>query len=269
MGLNFIDIASWQSGIDLNAVFDRNQGTRPLHGVMVKATQGMKYVNPRCDPWVQWLIATGKLWGFYHYLDHTDPVAEAKRFVQDTINYFGHGVPAADFEGTIVNNYGTIYLRHFVETVYGETGVKPLIYCNLGTIQRDVDGFRSLAADGYPLWLAQYQNMNTQIGFLEFPWQRGSYAPFDHITMHQYSSMGKLNGYSGVLDFDLFYGTAEDWKAMALPGKVEPEPEPTPDPEPEPAPEEDWLEDWIEYEQAEADRHLAKVAELKARRAKK
>lgn len=241
MSLNFIDIASWQSGIDLSAVFDRN----PLHGAVVKATQGMKYVNNRCDQWVQWLIANGKLWGFYHYLDNTDPVAEAKRFVKDTINYFGHGVPAADFEGNIVNTYGTIYLRRFVETVYEETGVKPLIYCNLGTIQRDPNGFRTLAEDGYPLWLAQYASMNTQIGFVEHPWQRGSYAPFEHITMHQYSSMGKLNGYDGVLDFDKFYGTAEDWKAMAMPSKPEPKPEPTPEPEPQPTPTPDMGRDAI------------------------
>ena len=234
MGLNLIDIASWQSGINLDAVFEKN----PLHGAVVKATQGMTYVNPRCDPWVQWLIAHDKLWGFYHYLDHTDPVAEARRFVKDTINYFGHGVPCADYEGSIVNNYGTYYLRRFVETVYEETGVKPFIYCNLGTIQRDSNGFRTLAQDGYPLWLAQYQNMNTQIEFVEHPWQRGSYAPFERITMHQYSSMGKLNGYDGVLDFDLFYGTADDWKKFATPdgGGVEPEPVPDPEPSPEPAP---------------------------------
>lgn len=261
MSLNFIDIASWQATIDLQAVFEKN----PLDGVFVKATQGLTYVNPKCDKWVQWLIANKKLWGFYHYLDSTDPVAEAKRFIRDTENYWGHGVPAADYEGTIVNNYGTYYLKRFVETIYEETGVKPFIYCNLGTIQRDVNGFRSIAADGYPLWLAQYQNMNTQIGFNPKPWQIGSFAPFDHKTMHQYSSMGKLNGYPGVLDFDLFYGTAEDWKAMAMPSKPEPEPEPEADPEP--SPEDDWLLDWIEFEQAEADRHLAKVAELKARRA--
>lgn len=234
MGLNFIDIASWQSGINLDAVFANN----PVHGAMVKATQGMTYVNPRCDPWVQWLIAHDKLWGFYHYLDHTDPVAEARRFVKDTINYFGHGIPCADYEGSIVSNYGTYYLRRWLETVYEETGVKPFVYCNLGALQRDVNGFRTIAADGYPLWLAQYKNMNTQIGFLEHPWQRGSFAPFERITMHQYSSMGKLNGYDGVLDFDLFYGTAEDWKKFAAPdgGGVEPEPVPDPEPSPEPAP---------------------------------
>ena len=55
--------------------------------------------------------------------------------------------------------------------------------------------------------------------------------------MHQYSSMGKLNGYDGVLDFDKFYGTAEDWKTMAMPSKPEPQPEPEPEPQPEPTPD--------------------------------
>ena len=259
MGLNFIDIASWQATIDLATVFEKNP---LLHGVIVKATQGLTYVNPKCDKWVQWLIANKKLWGFYHYLDSTDPVAEAKRFIRDTENYWGHGVPALDYEGTIVNAYGTYYLRRFAETVYEETGVKPFIYCNLGTIQRDVNGFKTLAADGYPLWLAQYQNMNTQIGFNPSPWQSGSIAPFEKKTMHQYSSMGKLNGYPGVLDLDLFYGTAEDWKAFAQTSGGGIEPEPVPDPEPE----DDWLADWIEYLEGEKQRIQAKIDELKARR---
>ena len=260
MGLNFIDIASWQSTIDLAAVFEKN----PLDGVFVKATQGLTYVNPKCDKWVQWLIENKKLWGFYHYLDSTDPIAEAKRFIRDTENYFGHGVPALDYEGTIVNAYGTYYLRRFAETVYEETGVKPFIYCNLGTIQRDVNGFKTLAADGYPLWLAQYRDMNTQIGFNQKPWQIGSYAPFTHKTMHQYSSMGKLNGYPGVLDLDLFYGDENDWMAFAQPSGGGIEPEPVPDPEP--IPEEDWLADWIEYLEGEKQRIQAKIDELKARR---
>ena len=41
--------------------------------------------------------------------------------------------------------------------------------------------------------------------------------------------------------------------------------EPEPDPDPAPEPKDDLLREWIEYEQAEADRHLAKAAELKAR----
>ena len=32
--------------------------------------------------------------------------------------------------------------------------------------------------------------------------------------MHQYSGNGRLNGYSGPLDLDKFYGSVEDWNKM-------------------------------------------------------
>jgi len=64
--------------------------------------------------------------------------------------------------------------------------------------------------------LAQYASAtNPQYGFNPTPWQSGSYAPFDKITMHQYSSLGRLNGYSSNLDFDLFYGDINDWNKFA------------------------------------------------------
>lgn len=226
MSLNFIDIASYQADINLPSVFAQN----PLDGVIVKATEGLGYVNPYCDRWVQWLIQNDKPWGFYHYLNGHDPVAEAKRFVKDTINYFNDGVPAADYEGAIVSAYGTYYLKRFVETVYAETGVKPLIYCNLSTIQGDVNGFRSLAENGYLLWLAQYAS-NTPMGFQPHPWQKGSYEPFKKITAHQYSSCGRLSGYPGNLDLDIFYGDVEDWYQIAGKNGAQPKPQPTPAPD--------------------------------------
>ena len=174
------------------------------------------YVNPYCDRWVQWLISHNKPWGFYHYLAGHDPAEEAKRFVKHTENYFGHGIPAADYEGNIVSEYGTYYLRRFLETVYNETGIKPLVYCNLGVIQADVNGFRQISDEGYPLWLAQYRyNTTLQVGFLNEPWQSGSFSPFKRITIHQYAQTGRLNGYEGNLDFDKFYGSIEDWNALA------------------------------------------------------
>ena len=210
MSLNFIDIASWQAGINLDAVLEQN----PLNGIIVKSTQSINYVNPYCDKWVQWAIKKGLPWGFYHFLDYTDPVEEAKFYIKHTINYFKDGVPVADYEGSIVSAYGTYYLRRFLETVYDETGIKPLVYCNLSTIQGDVNGFRAISESGFKLWLAQY-SYNAPSTFVAQPWQQGSYAPFKTITMHQYSSNGHLNGYNGNLDLDIFYGTADDWAALA------------------------------------------------------
>lgn len=258
MALNLIDIASYQSNIDLAAVFAQN----PLHGVIVKATEGLGYVNPNCDKWVQWLRKNGKLWGFYHYLNGSDPRAEAERFVRDTKNYFGEGVPFADYEGQIVSSYGTYYLRRFLETVYELTGVKPLVYCNLSTIQSDRNGFRQIAEEGYDLWLAQYASSNPQYGFRATPWQNGSYEPFERITMHQYSDHGRLSGYGGNLDLDIFYGTEANWLWYARAHG----PATTPsEPAPGPVSEQDWLQDWIDYLQAEIDEKQAKIDELRAR----
>lgn len=222
MSLNFIDISSHQADINLDIVFGQN----PLDGIIVKSTEGQGYVNPYCDRWVQWCIRNGKPWGFYHFLNSHDPVAEAKYFVKNTINYFNDGLPAADYEGNIVTEYGTYYLRRFLETVFDETGVRPLVYCNLSTIQADVSGFRSIAEEGYPLWLAQWAGNITN--FTPNPWQKGSVEPFKNITVHQYTDRGKLNGFSRALDLDVFYGTVEDWHKLANKSDT-PEPTPVPD----------------------------------------
>ena len=265
MALNFIDISSHQGDKSFNIakVFEENP---TLAGAIVKSTQWQDtardnmYVNPYCDPWVQWLIKHNKPWGFFHYLDGHDPTEEAKRFIKHTKNYFGHGVPAADYEDRIPREYGTVYLRKFVETVYAETGIKPFVYTQLSYIQADVDGFRQLAEDGYPLWLAQYlYNVTLQIGFRETPWQQGSYYPFDHITMHQYAHTGRISGYNDDLDLDLFYGDLEGWSKLA--GEKSTQPGTTQ----ETASDADWLQDWIDYLQAEIDEKQAKIDELKAR----
>ena len=220
MSLNFIDISSWQKGLDLGAVFGKNAS---LDGVIVKSSGGSSYVQPTCDSWVQWLISHNRPWGFYHYLDddykHSSGKVEAEFWVKTCKNYFGKGVPWADYEHP-AKDKGTKYLREFLDTVYSLTGVKPGVYCSLSVVQSQ--DFKEIASAGYPLWVAQYANNNAVYGFQENPWQKGSVSPFDRYVMHQYTSCGYLNGFSGRLDFDKFYGSAGDWKALAM-GK-EPEP---------------------------------------------
>ena len=50
--------------------------------------------------------------------------------------------------------------------------------------------------------------------------------------MHQYSDHGRLNGYTGDLDLDLFYGTSDDWKAIARSNEIVPVPSEPVQPEP-------------------------------------
>ncbi len=249
--LNFIDISSHQKGMDLETVFSQND----LQGVIVKSTEGTSYVNSYCDPWVQWLIKNDKPWGFFHYLNGNDAVKEANYFVKNCQNYFGDGMPAADYESRVVNTYGSIYLLKFLKEVYALTGIKPFVYCNLGVIQADQSGFREIVEYGFPLWLAQYYyTKDTTIG--NNIMQVGSYYPFDRITMHQYSEHGRINGYSGYVDLDIFYGDRSDWESL-LSGTHKPIPEPPQ------SPENEWIMEGIEYWEGEKAEIQQKIDKLK------
>lgn len=225
--MNLIDIASWQAGLDLATMFSKNPS---LGGVIVKMTQGTGYVNPEAAKWVDWLVKKKKPLGLYHYLDTAGAEAEAKHFVSNAKPYIGKAVLAIDYEGDTLR-MGTGYLKACLDEVYRLTGVKPLVYCSQSVTQSQ--NFSAIASAGYRLWMAQYASMSPVAGFTENPWHKGSVSPFDGFIMQQYTSNGKLNGWSAGLDFDKFFGDAAGWAALAG-GSVEPAPSPSPDPEPTP-----------------------------------
>lgn len=213
--MNFIDIASWQRGIDLSAVFAQN----PLHGVIVKATQGTTYVNPDFDTWAKWLTEHDKPLGLYHYLDGGDAEKEAEHFYNTVRSYVGKAVLVADYEGEALSK-GTYWLKRFLDKLQELSGVKAMIYCSLSVI-REQD-FSALTS--HPLWIAQYADMATVNGFVDKPWQSGSVSPFSHYAMHQYTSCGRLKGYNGNLDFDQFGGSYSAWLELSRGEEIRPAP---------------------------------------------
>ncbi len=221
--MNLIDISSWQRGIDLQSLFRLNPS---LDGAIVKATQGTGYVNPDFSAWVKWLSDHDKPFGFYHYCDGGDADAEATHFYNAVKPYIGKGIPVADYEGEALLK-GTAWLKRFLDRFCALSGAKAMIYCSLSVVREQP--FNALT--GYPLWIAQYADMNTVYGFLDTPWQKGSVSPFNSYAMHQYTSCGRLNGYSGNLDFNKFYGSYAAWNALCK-DEDKPAAEPTPTPTP-------------------------------------
>ena len=113
--LNGIDISSWQGDIDLSKM--------DLDFVIVKATEGLNYVNPYCEPKVQQARSLGLKWGFYHFASGTDPIAEADWFVKNCVGYFGEGIPVLDFEADAVAR-GPEWARKFLSRIYERTGIQ-------------------------------------------------------------------------------------------------------------------------------------------------
>lgn len=194
MAMQGIDISGWQEGLDLARV--------PCDFAIIKATQGVGYVSGACDPHVQQAIALGKPFGFYHYVDGSGATAEADFFVDNCVNYFGAGLPCIDWESMQNAAWGnTGYLRELVRRVIDRTGVKPLIYASASAFPWDVAQALDCGA-----WVAQYAN-DDATGYQDIPWNEGAYP----CAIRQYSSHGRLDGYSGNLDLDKAYMDAGGW----------------------------------------------------------
>lgn len=224
MTLNGIDIASYQTGINLTVV--------PCDFVIIKATQGTGYVNPDCDRAYQQAKRAGKLRGTYHYVGGGNAVAEADYYVNNIKGYLRDGLLAIDWEAEQNGAWGNeAYLEQLVRRVIERTGVKPLIYSMASRYAQVAAVAKKLDCG---LWIAEYADMNPT-GYQAHPWREGAYA----CAIRQYASTGRLNGWGGNLDLNIAYMTREQWAKYVNPGgKPAPAPsKPAPAPaKPAPAP---------------------------------
>lgn len=206
--LNGIDISSWQAGIDISNV--------DADFVIVKATGGTGYTNPYFKSMANATIKSGKLLGLYHFArEATSPgtaVAEADHFVNAAKSYVGRAVLVLDWERDY--SLGPTWVKKFCNRVYKKTGVRPLVYMSK-SYTRSYDW--TSVAKNYQLWVAQYSLEYLQgTGYVSQPWTDGfGYGAWDGPIMYQYTSAGRISGYSGDLDLDIFYGSKADWEALA------------------------------------------------------
>ncbi|WP_225048517.1 GH25 family lysozyme [Lacticaseibacillus kribbianus] len=211
MTLNGIDISS------NNQVNGRylDAGSAPASFVIVKATEGVGYQNPAMVANLAQARAAKRLIGLYHYLRNNDPVREADYFVGVVRPYLGQALLALDIEDApLLSQAGPDHGLIFLQRVVALTGVRPLVYTNRS--EEQARNWAKVAAAGFGLWLAQYNNYNVVNGYAPRPLP----APprwWPKATLFQYTASGRLPGWSGALDFDVFNGNAADWANLAKP----------------------------------------------------
>ena len=125
-------------------------------GVIVKATQGTSYVNPRCNHQYELAGQLGKLRGLYHYAGGGNPEAEAQYFINNIKNYVGKAVLILDWESYQNASWGnTSWARRFVDEVHRLTGVWCLIYVQESALWQVAN-----CANTCGVWVAKYLSMN-------------------------------------------------------------------------------------------------------------
>lgn len=216
MSMRGIDISNHQG----NAGFKISNYLHQIDFCICKATEGLYYVDPYCDVFVQTLRSAGKPWGFYHFAAEGDPHAEAEYFYRNCLAYFGKGVPVLDWEA----DQSVDWVNRFTARIYELTRVHPWIYANPWRFnQGGVD-------QNCMRWIASYPNVISP----PLDYDPGEPPQTDGLVgAWQFCSDGRLPGYSGNLDFDVFYGDADAWQRYVIgdnaqqsapePAPVEPE----------------------------------------------
>ncbi|WP_267202470.1 GH25 family lysozyme [Limosilactobacillus kribbianus] len=174
-------------------------------GVIVKATQGTGYVNPRCNH--QWDLAgsLGKLRGLYHYAGGGNPVSEAQYFISNIKNYVGQGILILDWESYQNASWGNSnWARQFVDEVHRLTGVWCVIYVQESALWQVAN-----CANTCGVWVAKYASMNWNSWTL--PNMGVSAGAFGALTGWQFTG--------GDMDRSIFYISKEGWQALANPGR--------------------------------------------------
>lgn len=207
MALNGIDIAKYQKGINISALTTTDF-------VIVKATQGTWYTSPTFVEQYAAAKAAGKLLGIYHYAEGTDYKAEADHFLDIIGDRVGEAILCLDWEDDDNSLFNTgkdnAWVKNWCDYIAKKTNVKPLVYIQKSALNR-VSGIGD-----YGLWVAQYAN-NNHTDYQATPWNEGAYT----CAIRQYTSHGRITGYSGNLDLDKFYGDAAAWKKYANPGNAQ------------------------------------------------
>ena len=209
-----VDISNWQAGIDLAAV-------NPDF-VIVKVTQdagAYATTNPNHVEQIEAALSLGRPTGVYHYVgggdngNGADALAEANRFLAATAAT-GHADDvfyAIDWESIENSAWGNpAYLSIIVGKVQSATGKPVLLYASSSSFPWQV------AQDyGCVPWVAQYAD-EEPTGWDANPWSDGSWNPDGR--MHQYAGTGRVPGYGGDLDLDVWHASEAALRALAPSG---------------------------------------------------
>jgi len=209
-----VDVASYHSGIDFAA-------TPTVDFAIVKATEGRGYRNPAMAAQMASAKAAGKLTGLYHFVSAGNSVEdEVANFLATAASYTDF-IPVLDFEPA--DRSRTDWAAAWLDQVQAALGVRPWIYMDQSTSLREWPGVKGRT----PLWLARYPaRPSTVLGQLpDDSWT----APGWDVVAWQYTADGRVPGWGGILDLNVYYGDHASWARYCVRRTHTPPTPPAPD----------------------------------------
>ena len=205
--LNGIDVSHWDEmplldGIDF---------------VIIKATQGKNFIDPKMKMHASSALQNGKLIGFYHFANEdNDPEGNAKFFTSAVKDYLGKCILCLDWERESSSNdatrQGADYVLRWCSEVERITGVLPLVYMSK-SVTYEYD-FGNVVNGGYKLWVAKYPPVEHPTFTMAESWGIPYVGNWGKPTIWQFCSDGYVNNSPSLYDLDVFYGNKKDFTDM-------------------------------------------------------
>ena len=213
-GVDMSDV-QLKGGIDLPAFYEKHK--EDIDFYIIKCSRAAESVNTSFKPWADFLHNAGSLWGAYMFLNNDGRKVGAKKeadyFCDQMDPYIGEAALFVDYEGPDMGfAAGETYLLECLQRIRERTGVTPAVYAQQDRVKR----LGAIQAAGFPLWVAKYGKNQERTSLSKTETIPASeIAPYKAAIIYQYSSELHLDGYSGDLDADIFFGGPAEWRALA------------------------------------------------------
>ena len=204
MALYGYDISKWQSV---------GTGDSAKDFLIIKATEGMGYVDPSCDKHYQRAKGQGKLLGVYHFArpdlnkGAAGAKAEAAYFVKNCKGYIGQAILVLDWEQPGTTGQVS-WAKAWLDEVYRLTKVRPLIYMSASVVNGN--NWFSIASN-YGLWIAGYPSAYN----VKKPATPTAKAMPYKIGAWKFWAIWQYSSGAGTLDYDIANMDKTAWDKYA------------------------------------------------------
>ncbi|HSC53908.1 MAG TPA: GH25 family lysozyme [Phnomibacter sp.] len=198
-----IDVSRYQQRVNWSMVRKMKDGDISIRFAFIKATEGSDLLDRQFAR--NWKKARqhNVIRGAYHFFtDESSGHEQAMYFIKNVELLPGDLPPVLDIERYTGNDPEDFVhnIDVWLKVIEEHYGVKPIIYSNAAFYNTYLED----AFEGYPLWVAHYQNKKQPS--VQREWQ-----------FWQHNEQGRINGINAFVDFNVFNGSEASFQKMLVP----------------------------------------------------
>lgn len=197
-----IDISHYQGEVDWEKLIQNQAEDYPFAFIFVKATEGGDLKDENFQHNFAAARRYGLIRGAYHYFNPETSAAKQARFFINTVQLDSADLPPVldvEKKGSQTKEHLMKAVKVWLDIVEAHYGVKPILYTSYKFKTNYLD---DSVFNDYPYWIAHY--------YVDTVAYKGNWKFWQH------TDVGTIPGVKEKIDLNIFNGTLEELKNMAI-----------------------------------------------------